>query len=389
MLAYSPPLPLIIDYWGRDTTAKDEEAITLALAQRDRVRRIRFGMPLLKLQKLTMAIDGKYPILEDLILVDLIEEERTVLNLRETSQLLHLRHLMIIRFPMRLPLLGLAAGLVKLHLGLYRPYIYFQPATFLQSLSLMSQLRTLLITFHFAVPDSELMRTSIMTHATLPNLRTFVLRATRAYSEAVLSQITASRLEIFQTDYLEPLPSTFFVPQLVQFMKRTESLRFDRAKFEFLSERVYVGVDLPDRETNILAAFSIGVRCPHLDRQVSSVAQISNALGRIFSVVEHLTLVHQVHSQSSEGHSQVDRSKWRKLLGSFSNVKTLRVCHGLVEELSRCLRLDNGEHPLELLPELQELIYSGIGSPNDAFTLFIDARQNTGRPVALIKSNHT
>src|SRR6266849_5533529 len=39
--------------------------------ERDRVRRIRFTLPALKLQKLIMAIDGEYPILEYLILLDL------------------------------------------------------------------------------------------------------------------------------------------------------------------------------------------------------------------------------------------------------------------------------------------------------------------------------
>jgi hypothetical protein len=67
-------------------------------------------------------------------------------------------------------------------------------------------------------------------------------------------------------------------------------------------------------------------------------------------------------------------------------VKTLRIDDGLVRELSRCLRLDDGEHPLELLPELQELTYSGSGNADNAFASFIDARQNAGRPVTLIKS---
>jgi hypothetical protein len=39
----------------------------------------------------------------------------------------------------------------------------------------------------------------------------------------------------------------------------------------------------------------------HLDRQVSSVAQVFNALSQMFSAVGHLTLGHEVHSQSSEG----------------------------------------------------------------------------------------
>ena len=128
------------------------------------------------------------------------------------------------------------------------------------------------------------------------------------------------------------------------------------------------------------------VNCWHLNWQVSSVAQISDALSQIFSSVEYLTLWHEAHSLSSEEHNEVDRTEWRKLLRSFSNVEYLDIQDGLVMELSRCLRLDDGEHPLELLPELQEITYPGSGDVDDAFTPFIDARQIAGRPVSLIKS---
>jgi hypothetical protein len=101
--------------------------------------------------------------------------------------------------------------------------------------------------------------------------------------------------------------------------------------------------------------------------------------------MEHLTLGHEVHSQSSEEHNDIDRIEWRSLLRSFSNVKTFRVENGLVKELSRCLGLEDGELSLELLPGLQELTYSGGGDTDDAFTPFIDARQNAGRPVTLVR----
>ena len=132
--------------------------------------------------------------------------------------------------------------------------------------------------------------------------------------------------------------------------------------------------------------FSIIVYSRHLDWQVSSAVQIFNALSQIFSAVEHLTLSYGAHSQPSEERNGVDRTEWRKLLRSFSNVKTLRIEDGLVGELSRCLHLEDGEHSLELLPELQELAYSGSGNASSAFTSFIDTRQNAGRPVTLIKS---
>jgi hypothetical protein len=390
MLAHSPPLPLVIDYRRRYITAEDEGAIMLALEQRDRVRRIRFKIPVLKLQKLLMAIDGEYPILEYLILGVPPEDKSTVLTLPETLETLRLRQLTIgCSIPIRFQLLTSAVGLVKVFLGLYHPSTYFQPAILLQSLSLMPQLENLLIFFHFAIPnrdvERQLMRTPIMTHVALPNLRFFAFQAASAYSEAVLSRITAPRLENFQIGYFKQL--TFSVPQLLQFMGRTENLRlrFDRAKFYFSSDRVYVKVNPP--ETNMpMDAFSINVGCWHLDWQVSSVAQILNAFSEIFSAVEHLTLAHNVHSRSSEEHNEVERTEWRKLLRSFSNVKTLDIDDGLVRELSRCLPSEDGEHPLDLLPELQELTYSGSGNANDAFAPFIDARQDAGRPVTLIKS---
>ena len=69
-------------------------------------------------------------------------------------------------------------------------------------------------------------------------------------------------------------------------------------------------------------------------------------------------------------------------------MKTIRVGRGLVEEFSRCLRLEDEEYPLELLPELQELTYTGSDNAENAFTScsFVNARRNAGRPVALIKS---
>jgi hypothetical protein len=115
------------------------------------------------------------------------------------------------------------------------------------------------------------------------------------------------------------------------------------------------------------------------------MAQIFNPLGQIFFTVEHLSLQHRIHSRSSEEHNEVNRTEWHELLRSFNNVKTLRVDDGLVKELSRSLRLDDGELPLELLPELQELNYSGSGDTGDAFTSFINARQNAGHPVTLTR----
>ena len=111
------------------------------------------------------------------------------------------------------------------HLKLFHPSTYFEPTVLLQWLSSMPQLKMLLIFFRFAVPnhdvERQLMRMPVMTPITLPNLRAFALRADSAYSEAILSRITASRLEDFQLCYVRQL--TFSVPQLLQLMGRIEN----------------------------------------------------------------------------------------------------------------------------------------------------------------------
>ena len=93
------------------------------------------------------------------------------------------------------------------------------------------------------------------------------------------------------------------------------------------------------------------------------MALISNAPSQAFSAVtrEHLAFQREVHGQSSEEYwhnEEIDSSELRRLLMSVRNVKTLRAEDGLAEKLSRCLRLEDGGLPLELLTELevQELV---------------------------------
>jgi hypothetical protein len=111
------------------------------------------------------------------------------------------------------------------------------------------------------------------------------------------------------------------------------------------------------------------------------VAQIFNSLGQSLSTVEHLSLEHNAFSYVHD-EPEVSPVEWRELLLLFRYVKTLSVHDHLVKEVSRCLELDDGEHSLELLPELQELTYSGSDN-SDAFTSFVDARQNIGRSVTV------
>ena len=394
MLAHSPPLPLVIDYFDprRNITAEDEEGIILILAQSERVLRVRLRMPVPILQKLIMVIDEQYPVLEYLIMMPPPGQETAALTFPETFQASHLRHLVLVgfAFSIRSRLLTTAVGMVTLCLSMENPSAYSGPNTLHRWISSMPQLETLIFAIKYPVPnrdvERQLMHTPITTHVTLPNLRWFSFRGPSNYMEAVLYRITTPRLEKINTVFFEQL--TYSVPRLLQFMGAAENLRFKSVRIEFNKNDVHV--EVYPTEENKLYAFLMVVHSWHLDWQVSSVAQVFNQLSQILSTVEHLTLKYEVHSLSSEEHNEVDRTEWHKFLKSFSNVKTLRVDDGLVKELSHSLRSDDGERALDLLPELQELqelTYSASGDRNTGhpFIPFVNARKGAGRPVTLTR----
>ena len=387
MLANSPPFPLVIDYLfdeDNDLTAEEEEGAIFALMQYDRVRRVRLDMPPTSLQKFIMTMSDEYPILEYLIIWHSANDKTTILTFPETLQAPHLRHLLLIGFDIQIisRLLTTAGGLVTLCLGMINLSTYFRPNTLLQWLSFMPHLETLVISFDSPVRshhvEGQLTHTTITTPVTLPNLRRFRFYGVTAYLEALLYRISAPRLEKLQIEFFNKL--TFSVPHLLHFVGTTENLRFKSAVFRF-SDRNVCGDVYPHEEATMYD-LRIIVNCGHLDWQVSSMAQIFKVLGPVFSAVEHLTFEHWEHT---EEHNEVDRIEWRKLLSSFRNVKTLHIATGLVEELSRCLQPDEGELYLELLPELQELTYSENGDAGNAFTSFINARQDAGRTLTLVR----
>ncbi|KAN0114154.1 hypothetical protein V8E52_006952 [Russula decolorans] len=231
--------------------------------------------------------------------------------------------------------------------------------------------------------ERQLMRTPIMTPVIIPNFRWFLFHGVGAYLEALVHRITTPRLEKLDIMLFNQL--TLSIPHPLHFMRRIEDLSFGWADFYFSSNEVHVKVY--PREGSEMHGLSISIRCSALDWQVSSIAQIPNALSQAFYMVEHLAFVNDVHRQSSEEHSEVDHTDWQKILESFSNVKSLLIDDGLVEGFCRCLQLDDEDLPLDFLPELQELAYIGRSDTHESFTPFINARQNAGRPVTLVRQS--
>ena len=394
MLAHSPPnIPLIIDHYDeeyQDLTAEDEEGIILALKHSDRVRRIRLLKPIPILKRIIIALNGEFPILEFL----LIEHQRYYrpviknipnLNFPETFRAPHLRELVLRNFatPIESPPLTSTGNLVTLFLTNIPSSVYFHPNALLQRLSLMPQLETLGICFNLSCDvERQLLRTPIMTRATLPNLRWLTFRGASAYLEALLPRVTTPLLEKLRICFFNRM--IYSIPHLRQFMSTAGNLRFKAATFTVYEDCLMVEAH-PYKGAR-LSTFFMELGGKRLDWQVLSAAQVFHTLRTVFSAVEHLILDYDRRDISSEWNDQADRTHWRELFGSFGKVKTLCVEDELVEQVSRALQAGEGESPLELLPELQELSYSSRGSPRDAFALFIDTRQKEGHPVTVVPS---
>ena len=395
MLADSPPLPLVIDYRIPDSEpylnigAEEIEEINLALEQRNRVRRIHFQITVPNLQKFILSADKEYPLLEYLIVEPPLLDCKTALIFPETFQAPRLRHLKLSLFalPMESQLFPTAVGLVTLSLTIGHPSTEFQPNMLLRWLFFMPLLERLSVFFLEPVPsedvESQLMHTPTMTHITFPNLFYFEFTGDSTFVEALVRRMITPRLERLHLGFVrQPI---FLVPSLLQLTSTTNHLKFDSVTIDFITGQILVGANFHENFVSadgfIQHVISIAVYSSPLDSQVYSVARIFDSIGQIFSTVEYLDLHYQ---EFYEQQNVFERTEWRRLLRPFGNVRTLCIAEELVEGVAGCLWVEDGEDPLELLPELQELRYSGTADTGDVFSSFTNARQNAGRPVTVV-----
>jgi hypothetical protein len=381
MLAHSPPLPLTIHYRTSslgEITAEDESGILLALSHRDRVRRVDFWM-LPNVGKFVAVMDDQFPALERMYIFS-----RTEVVLPVTFQAPNLRQLRLwtASLPIGSPLLTTTAGLVTLILSDIPASAYFPPSYILTRLSLLLQLEKLSIGFKSPIPtgnhndEGQLHQSPDMT--TLPNLRWFVFHGASAYYlDGLVAWITAPSLSFLHVKFFNQL--SFTVPRLLQFMKTSESLSFSSVELALQRYSVRVTAD-PWRKSSPL---DLRIICDHLESQVASAVQIFGTLSPLLSAVEQVTFSYERHYESSEWDNNVHRRQWRELVRPFINAKTVCVEGAPVGEMLRPLLSHDGEPPLELLPNLEEVEHSGGGGDQDVLTAFVDERQVAGHPVNL------
>ena len=308
MLAHSPPaIPLIIDHFDDDgnLTEEDEKGIILALQNRDRVRRIRIIKPTPILQKLIMALDGEFPILEFLSIWHQryhqpVIEKITSLDLPKTFRAPHLRQLLLKNFatPIEFSQLTAMGNLVTLFLTKIPSSAYFHPNVLLQRLCTMPQLEVLWIGFnHGRDVERQLLHTPIVMRVTLPNLRWLGFLGSSAYIEVLLPWVTAPLVKMLRIHFFNRM--IYSIPRLRQFMSTARNLQVKTLRFEFQKDCLRV-LAYPHLGAT-LHNFDLDFGGRHLDWE-PMLHPKSTKYGRSHSQNEGKVLINHVGPSNKNGH---------------------------------------------------------------------------------------
>ena len=383
-LSHLPPLSLVIDHSDRTRTMarEDEDKIHLGLRQHGRVRQVTLGAPSPSLCMLLEPMNGLFPRLRDLSLLSMTVEE-TVPMLPATLQAPDLHRLSLhgVGLPKGLPLLSSTITLSTLSLTDIPASCYFPPIHLITQLQTLPHLEELSIGFAIPIPLPSSARELLplpIAPVTLPTLMRFTFRGVDAYLDNLVAQINTPFLEQLSLTLFFDL--TFTLVNLIGFICRTEG--FECLVAQVIFKSTGPSIDMGHYEQPGFGKLSLHVYCEPLGWQVDSVAQVCNALGKVMSSVEELTLGLFTHQMSSDWEDALDSMMWHELLLPFNGVKKLRIQPSLALELSQALESVDGGMVLEILPELRELEVELLDvRVNKALSVFVKTRESVVRPV--------
>ena len=385
--SHLPPLPLVIYHSDRTRTMvrKDEDNIHIGLQQHyGRVRRVVLKAPSLSLSMWLEPMNKVFPRLEVLSLLSTTIGE-TNLMLPGTLQAPGLRSLVLhgVGLPRGLTFLSSSITLSTISLTHIGASCYFHPGQLLTQLQSLPHLEELSIGFAIPIPlpssQGKLLSEPIPP-VTLPALRQLTFRGVDIYLDNLVAQINTPLLERLNLTLL--LDLAFTLVNLAEFIHRTEG-------FGCLISRVIFNKDGVSIDTGGykrgIGKLGLHINCKPLDWQIYSATQVCSTLGKVFSIIEELTVDLNKDGMLSGWGNTLDSFMWHELLLPFIDVKKLRIGTSLTLELSQALGSVAGRLVLELLPDLQDL--EGrleIDPAKNALSSFLKIRESVGRPVRVV-----
>jgi hypothetical protein len=393
-------LPLNLDYTPCGIriplTPDDEDNIIAALEHPKRLHHIAIDGPRSLIRKVVAIMRKSFPAL---ISLDLYSTAGNLSSRslaipgrflgRSAPSLQHL-HLRCISFP-QLPTFLLAArNLVTLKLEYMPPNWYISPEAMTGSLSALTMLTTLSISFDDEKCPQGLMRSR-------PDSPIRVIFAARTvfhyegrneYLEDFLARIDTPRLYQLKLEYFVREIQAL---QLSRFIKRTENLntrQFTRADVIFYNLDSCFELDCPQGNSSQAQLGLKIIDQPYLEAQVLSLTAVLAEVA-LFSNVDHL-FAHGDLVDTSEIHT----TDWLPFFRLFPAVRVLRLSGGVAASIVSALEDTTEDMVTDVFPALRliwlvecededEDVYN---DPVESIERFLSLRQLAGRPVTIVNT---
>ena len=365
-----------------------EDDIIAALEHPDRVRSIKLAVTSHLLRMMALVMQEPFPALTTLWLSSNDQIAPVLPDIFSIGPAPHLLQIFLegISFPSLPTLLLSANNLVDLRLKYIPQSGYISPEAMVPSLAVLKRLKSLCIWFKAPISYLRLRQSPLLTRHVLPSLSTFKFRGDSEYLEHLLAQIHTPRLRVIDITYFNQLD--FHVPQLSQFIDRTESLGFAQSRHSHGRIRISsLYVELDFEEGHHGTRLTLRISCKWLDWQVSHLAHILGQSPALVTDVEHL-LIYESDLQIEPGwKDSVDDTDWLELLRTITTVKTLHISKQLAGHIALALDGVDGESVTEVLPALTSLSledHSVISVQK-----FLAAREISGHPVVFVGFIHS
>jgi hypothetical protein len=387
-----PPFPIIVDYLTfsqsdlRSPAPNYEDDIVAALEHSDRVRSIKLPVTISLLEMAAPVMREPFLALKTLWLSSK-DRNAPVLSdpfLNGPAPQLSQIFLEGISFPALPTLLLSANNLIDLQLKGIPQSGYISPETMVTSLASLNRLDSLCIWFKAPTSRLQLRSSPESTRHILLSLVTFNFYGSSKYLEHLLAQIDTPTLRGLNITYFNQLD--FQVPQLSQFIRRTEHLelaqsRHSQGRIRISSPYVELMLDF-EEERHHRSGLTLCILCKWPDWQVFHVAKILGQSPAMLSNVDHLSIDGSDLQLELGWKDRINDIGWPELLRQFTAVKMLHGSKHLARYISLGLDGVRGEMITVVLPALTSLLLED--QPVRSVKKFLAAREISGHPVIFV-----
>ena len=292
-------------------------------------------------------------------------------------------------FPALPELLLSAPNLIHLRYQHIQPSGYISPQAMVTSLSALTRLQSLSLTFLplQSLPDRAIRTSPPHMRTLLPALTFLRYEGVPEYMEDLVAQIDAPLLDsmlitFFHQEVLE-------VAQLAKFVRRGGKLSLlGRAQVTFADD--YIQLMLSEKsiaERVEPKTLKLALACYERVFQVSYLAQFCASCLPTLSPFESLDILHSYDCTWAWEDVMHLSPQWLELLRLFNTVKDLRLQKYVASRVAQSLRGLPVERVTEVLPALENVFISKVdlffGPVMEAISEFADARQLSGHPVSI------